>query len=272
MNDEYNVPATLDEFSGDDGFELVATPAGRNFRAVYMRFVKGTYELGAEREPVPSGTEFIVIGATESWVRLARGEAVRRVLREPGKPFPQRNELGDTDQSQWPLFDGQPSDPWTLSNALLLIEKETGRPVIFSTTSRTGREAVADLCRLITYQRRSRGSNAKPIVSIGVGTYRSRRGPVATPKFTIVDWIDGDSSEPPPGSGSEPAPESGPTSPPLSQLANDLTEHLEKRSAISPTEQSTGASAHPRRKKSASRESTPRPPWDSDDLDDKIPY
>jgi len=269
VNDEYNVPATLDEFSGDDGFELVATPAGRNFRAVYMRFVKGTYELGAEREPVPSGTEFIVIGATESWVRLARGEAVRRVLREPGKPFPQRNELGDTDQSQWPLFDGKPSDPWRLSNELLLMEKETGRRVIFSTTSRTGREAVADLCRLITYQRRSRGSNAKPIVSIGVGTYRSRRGPVATPKFTIVDWIDGDSSEPPPESGPTSPPLS---SPPLSQLANDLTEHLEKRSAISPTEQSTGASAHPRRKKSASRESTPRPPWDSDDLDDEIPY
>ena len=269
MNDAYNVPATLDEFSGDDGFELVGTPAGPNLRAVYMRFVKGTYELGAEREPVPLGTQFIVIGAKEGWVRLVRGEDVRRVPRESGKPFPQRNELGDTDQSQWSLFDGQPSDPWMLSNELLLIEKETGRPVIFATTSWTGREAVTDLCRLITYQRRSRGSNAKPIVSIGVGTYRSRRGPVATPKFTIVDWIDGDSSEPPPESGPTSPPLS---SPPLSQLANDLTEHLEKRSAISPTEQSTGASAHPRRKKSASRESTPRPPWDSDDLDDKIPY
>src|SRR5262249_50324906 len=115
-----------------------------------MRFVKGTYELGAEREPVTSGPQFIVIAATEGWVRLARGEPVRRVLREPGKPFPQRNELGDTDQSQWPLFDGQPSDPWTLSNELLLIKKETGRPVIFASTSWTGREAVADLCRLIT--------------------------------------------------------------------------------------------------------------------------
>ena len=269
MKDEYNVPATLDEFSGDDGFELVGTPAGPNLRAVYMRFVKGTYELGAEREPVPLGTQFIVIAAKEGWARLVRGEDVRRVPREPGKPFPQRTELGDTDQSQWPLFDGQPSDPWRLSNELLLMEKETGRRVIFSTTSWTGREAVADLCRLITHQRRSRGPNAKPIVSIGVGTYRSRRGPVATPKFTIVDWIDGDSSEPPPGSGPTSPPLS---SPPLSQLANDLTEHLEKRSAISPTEQSTRASAHPRRKKSASRESTPRPPWDSDDLDDEIPY
>ena len=101
MNDKYNVLATLSGLSGDDGFALVATPAGPNFRAVYMRFVKGTYELGAEREPVPSGAQFIVIAATESWVRLARGEPVRRVLREPAKPFPKRNELGDTDQSQW---------------------------------------------------------------------------------------------------------------------------------------------------------------------------
>jgi hypothetical protein len=260
MNDEYsNVPATLNGFSGDDGFALVATPAEPNFRAPYMRFVKGTYELGAEREPVPSGTQFIAIAATEGWVRLARGEPVRKVPREPGKPFPQRSELGDTDQSQWPLFDGQPSDPWTLSNELLLTEKETGRPVIFATTSWTGREAVADLCRLITYQRRTRGANARPIMSIGVGSYRSRRGPVATPKFTIVDWIDGDHPEP--------------ASTEQSNLATDLTEHLEKRSVISPTVQSTGTSMHPRRKRSAPQtKSPPRPPWDSDDLDDEIPY
>jgi hypothetical protein len=258
VNDEYNVPATLNELSGDDGFALVATPAGSNFRAVYMRFVKGTYELGAEREPVPSGTQFIAITATEGWVRLARGEPVRRVQREPGKPFPQRSELGDTDQSQWPLFDGQPSDPWTLSNELLLIDKETGRPVIFATTSWTGREAVADLCRLIIYQRRSRGTNAHPIISIGVGTYRSRKGPVATPKFTIVNWIDGERPEP---AIAEPA---------QSNLTTDLIEHLETHSAIAPTAKSTGAAEYPRRKKSASRKSTSRPPWDSDDLE--IPY
>ena len=260
MNDEYNNrPATLNGFSGDDGFALVATPAGPNFRAPYMRFVKGTYELGAEREPVPPGTQFMTLAAQEGWVRLARGEPVRKVPREPGKPFPQRSELGDTDQSQWPLFDGQPSDPWTLSNEVLLTEKETGRPVIFTTTSWTGREAVADLCRLITYQRRTRGANARPIVSIGVGTYRSRRGPVATPKFTIADWIDSD--------GLEPATtESGPTSLPPSKLATDLTEHLEQRSAISPTAQSTGAPAHRQRNKRK------QPSWDSDNLDDDIPY
>ena len=265
MNDAYNVPATLDEFSGDDGFELVGTPAGPNLRAVYMRFVKGTYELGAEREPVPLGRQFIVIAAKEGWARLVRGEDVRRVPREPGKPFPQRNELGDTDQSQWPLFDGKPSDPWRLSIELLLIEKETGRPVIFVTTSLTGREAVTDLCRLITYQRRSRGPNAKPIVSIGVGTYRSRRGPVATPKFTIVDWIDSDDLEPPAGCGEPPA-GSGPTSPPLAKLATDLTEHLEQRSAISPTAQSTDAPTRPQRNKPK------QPSRDSDDLDDEIPW
>jgi hypothetical protein len=259
VNDEYNVSETLTDISADDGFALVATPAGPNFRAVFMRFVKGTYELGAEREPVPTGTQFIAVAATEGWVRLARGEPVRRVQREPGKPFPQRSELGDTDQSQWPLFDGQPSDPWTLGNELLLTEKETGRPVIFTTTSWTGREAVADLCRLITYHRRSRGANARPIISIGVGSYRSRRGPVATPKFAIVHWIDGDHSGP---AIAEPA---------QSNLTTDLIEHLETRSAIAPTAKSTGAE-HPRRKKSASRKSTSRPPWDSDDLDDEIPY
>jgi hypothetical protein len=269
MTNDVNVPVVIPEFSGDDGFELVATPAVPHFRAAYMRFVKGTYECGAEREPVPPGTQFFVLGATGGWVRLARGEPVRRVPREAEKPFPQRSELGDTDETQWPLFDGKPSDPWTLSNELLLAEKETGRPVIFTTTSWTGREAVADLCLLITYQRRTRGRDARAIISIGVGAYRSRRGPVATPKFTIVGWVGGDDTPEPAPATAETGPTSfGPTSAgaelPASQLARDVTAHLEKRSTISATAQSTGPQERPRQKKPAP------PPWEDNDLDDEI--
>jgi hypothetical protein len=251
MDEAENLPSA--EFSGDDGFALVASPATSNFHAPYVRFVKGVYECGPEKELIPLGTEYITVAATEGWVRLVRGEPVRRIPREPGQPFPTRNELGDTDQSVWPLFDGTPSDPWMLSNELFLVEKETGRSLIFSTTSWTGREAVADLCRLVTYQRRSRGAKTRPIIALGVGTYRSRRGPVATPKFSIVHWIVGDISD------------AVAVDPPQSQPAMDLTAHLEKRSAISPTADVTGAPAPSHAK--------PTPPsWDSDNLDDELPW
>jgi hypothetical protein len=267
MND-VNLPA-IPGFSGDDGFGMVAIPAGPNFRAAYLRFVKGNYELGAEREPIPSGTQFIAHAATEGWVRLARGEPPRRVPREPGKPFPAREELGDLDESLWPLFDDKPSDPWILTNELLLTAKETRRPVIFTTSSWTGREAVADLCRLIVYQRRVRGANARPIISIGVGSYRSRRGPVAVPKFTVIDWIGDTNGQDP--TLAKPGPiSSGPISEgaelSASQLARDVTAHLEKRSTISATAQSTGPQERLQRKKPEP------PPWEDNDLDDEIPY
>lgn len=229
-----------------DGFSLVATPSETNFRAAFMRFVKGNYALGAAREPVEHGTKFVAFGAKEDWLRLEKGAPVQRIQREPNKPFPTRSELGDLDQAAWPRFDGKPSDPWTLSNELLLTEKDTGRPVIFTTTSWTGREAVTDLCRLITYQRRQRGANARPIITIGAGTYQSPRGPVAIPKFAIVDWVDGAQE------------------PPQSQLDDDLMGHLQSRSTISGTAKSTSGAARMRRQL--------RPTPVDDDLDDEIPF
>jgi hypothetical protein len=102
---------------------------------------------------------------------------------------------------------------------------------------------------LITYQRRERGPQAKPIVAIGAGTANFKRGPVAIPKFSIAGWIN---------SAAEPGP---------SQLKPDLTEHLQERSALSGKETSTTPIPRSRRKK-------PEPsPWEDDDLaDDEIPY
>jgi len=253
MNDE-NMIVPYD-FSGEgDGIDLVATPTAATARIAFMRFIKGNYLLGMEKENVPLGTEFLVRGASEGWVRLVKNEPVQRIPRQPGVPFPTRAELGDDDDSKWPLFDGKPSDPWCLSNELLLTERQTGRAVIFTTTSFTGREAVSDLCRLITYHRRSRGAQAKSIVAIGVGMANFGRGPVAIPKFTIADWLD---------SEAEPEPEPKPPSP----LQNDLTEHLQGRSVLSGTEKSTASVPRRQRKKSAPKA------WDDDnDLNDTLPW
>jgi hypothetical protein len=229
------------EFTGDDGFGLVGLPvAGTAIRAPYMRFKKGNYLLGQEESLVPLGTAVIALQATEGWVRLVRDEPPRKIPREAGQPFPMRTQLGDTDQSKWALFDGKPSDPWQMATELALIEQATGQWMIFTTTSATGRGAVADLCRLITYQRRQRGDNAKPVVEIGTGMITLRFGPIAIPKFKIIDWIQ---IEAPP-------------------VAADQTEVLEKRSTIAGDAKTTG----PKRSRKK-----PEVPW-NEDLDDRNPY
>jgi hypothetical protein len=230
-----------------DGIEMVATPTVDSVRPAFARFVKGLYVLGSDREPLPHGTQCVVHGAGEGWARLVKGEPVRRIPRKPNEPFPSRKELGDLDQTQWPVFDGKPTDPWRLVDELLLTVRDTGRPVILSLSSPTGREAVADLCRLILYQRRSRGPTTKAVVSLGAGTVNFRFGPVAIPKFTIVDWIDADG---------EPEP---------LQSQNNVMEHIERRSAIN-TAARSAVKQTPRRKLAEP------PSSNDDDLDDDIPF
>jgi hypothetical protein len=263
---------TTYDFDGDDddGFDLVATPTTATFRAKYMTFKQGEYLLGAEQEVVPHGTRFIVHAATEGWVRLVRGEPVQRIPREPGKPFPARKELGDLDESKWPVFDGKPSDPWKLSNELLMVARETGQPVILQVTSWSAREKVIDLCRLVTFQRRQRSDTAKPIIAIGAATRQNQRGSFKVPTFTPVDWIGkAETVSEPPSSPTKGGPGAAEmvAEPPLSKLANDLTEHLQARSVLSVPETSAAPKRRPRHKKPEV------PPWqDDNDLDDVIPY
>jgi len=224
------------------------------YRATYLRFKKGSFLLGAEQQPVPPGTEYVAVSVSESWVRLEKNTPPVRIPREPDKPFPRRDELGDLDQRLWPLFADKPCDPWTHRLELLLVERETGRPVIFSIGTTTGKPAVEDLCRLTVFQRRTRGPRARPIIKPKVGTMQLRLGPVLVPQFEVIDWID--SAEMPEAASS--------------QLQSDVMEHLERRSAIDPKAKTAGLQPS-RRKAEPSRPKAKDVSWD-DDLDDIVKY
>jgi hypothetical protein len=262
MNDSSNLPATPSENS--DGFDLVAeTDPNISQRVEYFKFRKGQFLRG--QEPVSpallSKMLFIAVAVSESWTRLEKGEPPIKIRRERDKPFPRRDELGDLDQRLWPLFADKPSDPWTRPLELLLVEKETGRPVIFSIATDSGRPCVEDLCRLITIQRRIRGPQAKPIIIFQAGTRNSRNGPLAVPQIKVVEgpWVDEVGS----GSGSAP----GPT-----RLQQDLTDHIEQRSTIDPKANVAGIGAEPAKPARGQRGKAPPPPWEDNDLNDEIPY
>jgi hypothetical protein len=138
-----------------------------------------------------------------------------------------------------------------LANEVFLTAIDTCQPILFTTLSWSGREATEDLCRLVIYQRRQRGTGAKPIVAIGTVSRKSAHGPYDAPSFKIEGWV-----------GAEEAP-----SPAASQLSQDLAEHLGAKSAILGSAQTTApVLPQPRRRRK------PDPaPWDRDDLDDEIP-
>jgi hypothetical protein len=254
----------------DDGFELVATPTTSTFHAKRMSFKQGVYRWGSDQEVVPHGTKFAVVKATEGWQRWEDGQVVQRIPREPGKRFPTREELGDTDKSQWPLFNGEPSDLWQLQYELLMVERETGQPTILGVTSWSAREQVEDFCRLVTSRRRQLGANAKPIIALTVVTRsRVKGGFYPAPAFPIVGWLgatEADSTVVPFDGGPKPAEPGAAAVPEPSQVAKDLAEHLQTHSP-SGTETSAAPKRRPRHKKPEV------PPWQDDsDLDDEIPY
>jgi hypothetical protein len=249
MNDVSNLPMAHE--SVGDGIALVADPPTASLRAKYLSFKKGKWLFNYDNdEPVPIGTTFVLHGAKQGWVRLAKGEPVQRISREAGQHFPARAELGDTDQSKWAKFDGKLSDPWSLSNELLLSAEDTGHSVVFSTLSWSGREAVEDLCRLVVYQRRQRGDSAKPIIAIGTASRKSPHGPYDVPSFTITRWV-----------GAEEAPAAP------SQLSADLSAHLGAASTIPGNATTTGPLPQPRRRKQSADSAPPV----ADVLDDSIP-
>src|SRR5262249_58386792 len=96
---------------------LAAHGVGMN--GTYFKFGKdGKFVKSSDEEEIPEGTEFVVIydQAQGGWVKfMGKGNPP---IRKQGPLFagfvpPPREELGDTDQSEWEDgLSGKPADPW----------------------------------------------------------------------------------------------------------------------------------------------------------------
>ena len=102
---------------------------------------------------------------------------------------PEREELGDLDQTQWPAgLNNAPQDPWLHQVCLPLKNAATQELLVFTTLNETGRRAVGRL--LQHYERTLRlNPDELPIVRLKVGGFNHRDprvGWVSTPQFAIV--------------------------------------------------------------------------------------
>jgi hypothetical protein len=106
-----------------------------------------------------------------------------------GFVMPDRESLGDNDESKWETgLDGQPADPWQHQVYLVLQNTETQELFTFVTSSKTGRRPVGNLLR---HYDRTRKTDAAfyPLVLLKTGGFNhpdQRVGWVATPLFAVV--------------------------------------------------------------------------------------
>lgn len=157
-----------------------------------LKFKKGDYVIGDEE--IPAGTKYIahVNAWVKCWIKFVDGAVAERKVYcvAKGEQPPERDELDDNDESQWPPgVDGDPADPWVYQYLVPFENVETGDVVIFVTPSAGGRLAIGDLCTAWTRRTKKIPNSGQPIVKLAVGSMPTKKyGKVPRPLFEIAGW------------------------------------------------------------------------------------
>jgi hypothetical protein len=159
-----------------------------------LRFAKGEYLAGETNEVIPLDTK--MVAAVDSllfgWVRWDNGKPVEHRMAQVAEGFapPRRAELGFTDQSTWERDpNGNLRDPWALTYYLPMID-ENAEAFTFSSTSRGGINAIADLARHYGNNQRIHASEF-PVVLLKSDSYQhsnNQFGRIKFPVFKRVGW------------------------------------------------------------------------------------
>jgi hypothetical protein len=166
----------------------LAAVAAKAQEARLLKFVKGKWEVGDDE--LPAGREFVahVHQLMHGWVKFTDGKvAEQRVgIVSDGFALATRDELGDTDQSQWEKdHAGAPRDPWTCQYYLPLEDAETGELLTFVTGSQGGNSAIGKL----TNQFVRKWRNGLPLVRLATSWYKHKNfGRVETPELIVTGW------------------------------------------------------------------------------------
>lgn len=165
---------------------------------ILLKFSKDgrwTAGFGDDVSILPNGTELIARMAYMAivWTRWQNTKPVDRKVTLVGTGAqPQRREqLGNTNPGDWDLDDeGQPRDPWQMTNELPLFDPQSGETYVFSTNSRGGLAALGKLN--VSYGRQfASHAGEDPVVRLESGGYdhsNRRYGFIHTPDFKIIRW------------------------------------------------------------------------------------
>jgi hypothetical protein len=135
---------------------------------------------------------FAVVGVKLAWLKWGPDKRPTQRVTQPGQRHPERNDLPDNDEDEWPLgLDGKTAeDPWKDVRYVYLINTATAEECTFVTDTYGGRRAVSDLKSQIANARRVR-PGAVPIVKLSVATMPTKFGTKPRPQLKVTDWRGG---------------------------------------------------------------------------------
>ena len=159
-----------------------------------IKFVKGTFVTHDDDQEIPPDDELIALcdRTLVGWLKFnGENELPTQIMGLWFEDFekPERETLGDMDQTKWEIgLSGAAEDPWLHANYLVLQHARTSELFTFVTTSPTGRRAVGALLRHFRYMC-SAHPGTLPVVQLRAGGFQHRDprvGWVATPTFVAV--------------------------------------------------------------------------------------
>jgi hypothetical protein len=169
-----------------------------------LKFEKGDYRAiddeGDETE-VDLGTKLTVAIDTltigwEKWVDKRLVDQRTGLVIE-GFSRPERDELGDMDETAWPIWGDKKSgvrrDPWQQVSRVVMYGKKGDEDSIFTFVTRSygGIAAINKLRDKALRELRMR-PKSYPIIELGAGEYMNKKHGtmVDIPKLKVVDWTD----------------------------------------------------------------------------------
>jgi hypothetical protein len=172
-----------------DGWHDVSSDtSGRTIQGAILKCVNGEWLRGKEAAKM-NGARLAAMAVRDAWVQWKEQRPTQYVWREVGKPLPERDELGDLDESQWEEgIDGKPKDSWACTRFLYLWDPKTGERFTYSTSSYGGRSAVGDLADQITSKRFAHPT-AVPIVELANAPMVTKYGRRIRPHLLVVSWL-----------------------------------------------------------------------------------
>jgi hypothetical protein len=171
----------------------------RMFLGTLLKFVKGDWLMGPDKDLVPPDMRFVAVmdTATIGFFKWADGKPVdhKTGLIADGFRMPQRRDLDDFDSKSWRVDEnGDRVDPWQQTTLLVLVSPDEPHDLFtFSTSTVGGEGAVTDLCG--AHGRTTEGVGQYPVVTLTGDSYDHRiksRGSVKVPVFKIVDSVAAD--------------------------------------------------------------------------------
>src|SRR6516165_1395381 len=139
MNTELTTPNqnTALAPSGSDGWgDAAADAADRMLRGTLLKFADGQWTTGKEGNAVRQGLRLTALATSHAWVKWSGGAPSEYRVRHPGESLPEREELGDNDETAWEAgLDGKPRDPWQNTRFVYLVDPKTQEAFTFSTSS-----------------------------------------------------------------------------------------------------------------------------------------